>query len=655
MQPVESISSVESESSRTTASHPGTWKGVALVLAALTCAVASIVGIWWWGERTPVSAVEAYWPLQNGLSSLSRVTSADGRVTYAASNATDQRASELVRDGHFLRLGSISTALGMDLVADPSVLSALGQARVSRAHDVALDGSLVTSTESILMALPEQMGLVEVSSDNAYGHVAAIFSPPVALLRSDMPISSTQVQTGLVSYPVYSATFRYTATLTFEAVEAAHVPAGIFDDCQRVMFRLEFAGVENTRSRAWYCRGVGNVKQVDLDANERIVRQSEVIALQNKDRIYHEAMTATLPLPQSTAALSSKLIWSMAPSAVLTAVWRYKDDGVATILAEPVVVDALNLVLVVTYRGDVRALNRDTGQLVWRFRTGGPIYSAPAVVDGVAYFGSTDRRVYAVDVKSGTYRWSFATDDIVSVSPVVADGVVYAGSQDHSLYALKAETGQLLHEFDLGGAISTMPIAADGVVYVGSDDGGLYALNTADFSIRWAFAAGNALAAAPLLVGDVLYIATQNQILYALNAHLQQSEPEIRWQFQSRNAASANLLYDRNRLYLNTTGALYAIDTQTHSLLWRYVDLNVYGNPIIMNDVLVAQTSAGVVELDAATGVVRRATQLVEDAPNAGLSTDGQRIYVGYFDSLVLALGDPARVNAGTATPEVQR
>ena len=42
------------------------------------------------------------------------------------------------------------------------------------------------------------------------------------------------------------------------------------------------------------------------------------------------------------------------------------------------------------------ALNAQTGDFLWSYQTGGNVYSSPAVVDGVAYFGSYDGNVYAV-------------------------------------------------------------------------------------------------------------------------------------------------------------------------------------------------------------------------------------------------------------------
>ena len=35
--------------------------------------------------------------------------------------------------------------------------------------------------------------------------------------------------------------------------------------------------------------------------------------------------------------------------------------------------------------------------LKWKFKTGDVVYSSPAVVDGVVYFGSDDNHLYAFD------------------------------------------------------------------------------------------------------------------------------------------------------------------------------------------------------------------------------------------------------------------
>ena len=76
-------------------------------------------------------------------------------------------------------------------------------------------------------------------------------------------------------------------------------------------------------------------------------------------------------------------------------------------------------------------------ELIWEFRTDDGVWSSPAVLDGVVYFGSFDGYLYAVDINTGQEQWKFKTDAGVFSSPAVSDGVVYFGNYDGYIYALK--------------------------------------------------------------------------------------------------------------------------------------------------------------------------------------------------------------------------
>jgi outer membrane protein assembly factor BamB len=62
------------------------------------------------------------------------------------------------------------------------------------------------------------------------------------------------------------------------------------------------------------------------------------------------------------------------------------------------------------------------------------VFSSPAVANGVAYVGSYDDNVYALNAKT-IKLWSYTTGSFLESSPVVANGVVYFSAQDYNVYA----------------------------------------------------------------------------------------------------------------------------------------------------------------------------------------------------------------------------
>ena len=79
----------------------------------------------------------------------------------------------------------------------------------------------------------------------------------------------------------------------------------------------------------------------------------------------------------------------------------------------------------------------ELNELLWQFPTNALVFSSPTVSEGVAYFGSQDNHLYALDVETGQELWNFQTDDPVTSSPAVSEGVVYFGSHDGRLRAVR--------------------------------------------------------------------------------------------------------------------------------------------------------------------------------------------------------------------------
>jgi outer membrane protein assembly factor BamB len=68
---------------------------------------------------------------------------------------------------------------------------------------------------------------------------------------------------------------------------------------------------------------------------------------------------------------------------------------------------APDVVLVASHNGSLFCLNSSNGALRWQFKTGGKIFATPLVMGSLVYFGSWDKKFYAVDLATGVKKWKY--------------------------------------------------------------------------------------------------------------------------------------------------------------------------------------------------------------------------------------------------------
>jgi outer membrane protein assembly factor BamB len=82
----------------------------------------------------------------------------------------------------------------------------------------------------------------------------------------------------------------------------------------------------------------------------------------------------------------------------------------------------------------VHCLSTETGKSLWTFRTNARVDSSPAVVGGLVYIGSSDGRLYGLDLSSGDKLWEFNAGAPLTASPAIASGRLVIGSLDGRVY-----------------------------------------------------------------------------------------------------------------------------------------------------------------------------------------------------------------------------
>ena len=250
---------------------------------------------------------------------------------------------------------------------------------------------------------------------------------------------------------------------------------------------------------------------------------------------------------------------------------------------------------------------RQLNGVKWAFKTDGWILSSPAVADGLVFFGSDDKNLYALETATGAQKWKFETHGPVRSSPAVVDGTVFFGSYDGVFYAVEASSGKLKWKFETAGEkqfeakglhgslprAQTMPDFWDfflsspavtgGLVYFGSGDGNLYALDSQTGQLKWKFTTQGVVHSSPAVAGGVVYFGSWDSYLYALDAATGQEK----WKFKTGEdkvnfnqvGIQSSPAVDDGTVYFGCRDAhLYAVDTATGKEKWNF---NNHGDWVI--------------------------------------------------------------------------
>jgi outer membrane protein assembly factor BamB len=202
----------------------------------------------------------------------------------------------------------------------------------------------------------------------------------------------------------------------------------------------------------------------------------------------------------------------------------------------------------------------------WSFKAQDAFESSAAIVGGVAYVGSMDEHVYALELGTGRKLWSEKTGPI-KVGTAVRAGSVYVGNLDGVFYSLDACTGRPRWKFQAEAEITSAANFAGDSVLFGSGDEHLYCLGP-DGKLRWKFkVAGGPVLASPAIVGDRTFVSGCDSTLHILNVENGKEIASVALEGQT----GSSIAVAGNLLYVGTmTNEVLAIDWQKAEVVWRF-------------------------------------------------------------------------------------
>lgn len=271
---------------------------------------------------------------------------------------------------------------------------------------------------------------------------------------------------------------------------------------------------------------------------------------------------------------------------------------------------------------------RHLAGLQWTVRAGGDISGSIAVVGAVAYVGSGDGALLALDLETGRERWRANVGSPIHSTPAVGGGFVFVAGRDGRISAFDSRTGEPRWTFETGVELPlawghesgdiyiSSPALVDGRIYVGAGDGGVHALEAASGRQLWRASTGGRVRSSPAVAGDMVYVGSMDGVVHALRAET----GEVAWTYRTLGAGlnSGDFGFDRRTIQSSPAvvdgvvyvgardGFLYALDAATGELRWS-VDHNiswVITSPAVADGVVYAGSSDAlfVQALDAQTG-----------------------------------------------------
>ncbi|WP_169819371.1 outer membrane protein assembly factor BamB [Pseudohongiella acticola] len=227
------------------------------------------------------------------------------------------------------------------------------------------------------------------------------------------------------------------------------------------------------------------------------------------------------------------------------------------------------------------SLNRD-----WSVNVGdgqGSRYNRlkPVIVGDTLFAASEDGEVYAIDKASGDVLWRERTGEIITGGVGAGGNMVLLGTRDARVFALEQSTGDFLWEASVSSEVLAAPASDGRLVAVQTVDGRLIALEPSDGRQRWVYETtvpalslrGNSQ---PVIVGNVVIAGFSNGMVAGVDANngfLMWEEriavPQGRYDIERIIDIDGDPVVVGNVVYMGSyQGNLMGLDVQSGRIVW---------------------------------------------------------------------------------------
>jgi outer membrane protein assembly factor BamB len=171
--------------------------------------------------------------------------------------------------------------------------------------------------------------------------------------------------------------------------------------------------------------------------------------------------------------------------------------------------------------GTLRCRDRATGQGLWSFRTGGPLYAAPAPdAQGRLLLGASDRRILSLAADRGRQSWRVKVGAELRHAPAFFEDAALFATYEDVLLSLKRGNGHLAWRAPLPSRPLSGPILLGNAVLVACQESDIVGFDARSGRGLGVLKTQAEMATPPLLLGDRLFVGLRDRSVVALKLDL---------------------------------------------------------------------------------------------------------------------------------------
>ncbi len=229
-------------------------------------------------------------------------------------------------------------------------------------------------------------------------------------------------------------------------------------------------------------------------------------------------------------------------------------------------------------------------RVVWRAAAGRGSTGAVALGERITAVTTVDRRVIALDTRTGALRWQWRGGNTFAAGPIMGDGALYAASEGNNgtLTALSLSSGRRRWYHRVGDVGSPITLR-HGRVYGATTSGFAFAYDATTGQRDWMYRVGPSRSG-PLVIGDRVVIVTTSDSMVVLDAAT--GHARSRAGLPATTIAPLALIDDSTFAMSAPSGSVFAVTVPSGTVRWEVkTDAPIFGAPVVSGDTVFALTN----------------------------------------------------------------